>query len=226
MTSREIAELTEKQHFHVMRDTRAMFAELGEDEAGYIQNWVHPQNGQTYQEFVLDRELTETLLTGYSAIARRKVIRRWHQLEGGTTNQPKLVAPEVQLLDTQLSIGKLFEVPVHLAQVEAVKVVRLQLGTDLSPWLRLAPAQDNLRTEDVFLEPTDIGRMFGVTGKYVNAGLLNLGLQVKQGTGYEPTDLGTGHAHKHQWTKGAKSGVNLKWRVSFVKTQLGLQEAA
>ena len=226
MSSREIAELTGKELPHVHRDIRAMLDELKKDDPD-LDHPLEDKDARGYTTcFYLNRELTETLLTGYSAIARRKVIRRWHQLEGAATSQPKLAAPKGQLLDTQLSIGKLFEVPVHLAQVEAVKVVRLQLGTDLSPWLRLAPAQDNLRTEDVFLEPTDIGRMFGVTGKYVNAGLLNLGLQVKQGTGYEPTDLGTGHAHKHQWTKGAKSGVNLKWRVSFVKTQLGLQEAA
>ena len=81
MTSREIAGLTSKEHSHVMRDIRVMLSELNADEAGYLQNWTHPQNGQTYQEFALDRELTETLLTGYSAELRRKVIRRWHELE-------------------------------------------------------------------------------------------------------------------------------------------------
>lgn len=81
MTSREIAELTGKEHAHVMRDIRAMLSELELAEGGYLQNWIHPQNGQTYQEFALNRELTETLLTGYSASARLKVIRRWHELE-------------------------------------------------------------------------------------------------------------------------------------------------
>jgi len=64
-----------------MRDIRAMLSELEFAEGGYLQNWIHPQNGQTYQEFALNRELTETLLTGYSASARLKVIRRWHELE-------------------------------------------------------------------------------------------------------------------------------------------------
>jgi phage regulator Rha-like protein len=86
MTSREIAELTGKEHRHVLRDIEVMFAELGVDQKGYAQNWTHPQNGQTYPEFVLDRELTETLLTGYSATLRRKVIARWHELENA---QPK-----------------------------------------------------------------------------------------------------------------------------------------
>lgn len=64
MTSREIAELTQKEHFHVMREIKAIFAELEIDESGYIQNWIHPQNGQTYQEYSLNKDLTTTLITG------------------------------------------------------------------------------------------------------------------------------------------------------------------
>ena len=81
MTSREIAELTGKEHAHVCRDIAAMLSELGEKPDGYLQSWIHPQNKQTYYEYHLNRELTDTLLTGYSAVARRKVIARWHKLE-------------------------------------------------------------------------------------------------------------------------------------------------
>lgn len=93
MTSREIAELTGKEHAHVMRDIRAMLSELELVEGGYLQNWIHPQNGQTYQEFALNRELTDTLLTGYSAAARLKVIRRWRDLEEQAA-KPAFVLPD------------------------------------------------------------------------------------------------------------------------------------
>lgn len=101
MTSREIAELTGKEHAHVMRDIRAMLSELELPELGYLQNWIHPQNGQTYQEFALNRELTDTLLTGYSASARLKVIRRWHELEG------KAAAPVVDPMEVLKDPAKL-----------------------------------------------------------------------------------------------------------------------
>jgi len=80
MSSREIAELTGKRHDHVMRDIRKMLDELGE---------AHPKFGGSYQDstgrtlpcFNLDRNLTDCLLTGYSAKARMKVIKRWRELE-------------------------------------------------------------------------------------------------------------------------------------------------
>lgn len=80
MTSREIAELTGKQHQHVLFDIRKMLVELDVDESSFRRIYLDTMNRQQ-TEFVLDRELTDTLLTGYSAIARRAVIARWHKLE-------------------------------------------------------------------------------------------------------------------------------------------------
>lgn len=80
MTSREIADLTGKQHQHVRRDIEKMLAELGEDASKFGRIYRDGLN-RDQQEYALDRELTETLLTGYNAVARRKVIARWHELE-------------------------------------------------------------------------------------------------------------------------------------------------
>jgi phage regulator Rha-like protein len=86
MTSREIAELTGKELGHVHRDIRAMLDELKKDDP----NLNHPQEDKDLRGFTtcfhLNRELTETLLTGYSASARLKVIRRWHDLEEQARN--------------------------------------------------------------------------------------------------------------------------------------------
>lgn len=91
MSSREIAELTGKQHKHVMRDIKAMLEQLDEPEEGYAQTWTNPQNGQTYPEYRLDRDLTETLLLGYSAPLRRKVLARLRELEGFVANPATLL---------------------------------------------------------------------------------------------------------------------------------------
>lgn len=80
MSSREIAELTGKQHQHVRRDVERMLEELGEDPSKFGHTYLDSLNRQQ-QEFRLNRELTDTLLTGYSAELRRRVIVRWRELE-------------------------------------------------------------------------------------------------------------------------------------------------
>jgi phage antirepressor YoqD-like protein/phage regulator Rha-like protein len=81
MSSSEIAELTGKQHKNVLRDIREMLDELEKDgsDLSHVQE-TKDTRGYT-ENFHLDRELTETLLTGYSIPLRRKVVRRLHELE-------------------------------------------------------------------------------------------------------------------------------------------------
>ncbi len=97
MSSREIAELTEKQHGHVCRDIEAMLKQLGESPEGYIQLWTHPQNGQKYREYRLDREHTECLITGYSAVLRMKIIRRLRELEDNANAIPQTLPEALRL---------------------------------------------------------------------------------------------------------------------------------
>ena len=80
MTSREIAMLTAKAHPKVTADIETMLFELSEDAALFRHIYLDSMNREQV-EYHLDRELTETLLTGYSAVLRRKVIARWRELE-------------------------------------------------------------------------------------------------------------------------------------------------
>lgn len=81
MSSREIAELCEKEHRHVARDIEVMFEQLEINPKGYVQIWTHPQNGQYYREFILPKDLTLTLVAGYSVKLRKRIIDRWLELE-------------------------------------------------------------------------------------------------------------------------------------------------
>ncbi|MCE0846003.1 phage regulatory protein/antirepressor Ant [Buttiauxella sp. A2-C1_F] len=97
MSSREIASLTQKQHKHVVRDIESMLEQLGERLEGYAHFWTHPQNGQKYREFRLDREHTECLVAGYSAPLRMKIIRRLRELEGATAPIPQTLPEALRL---------------------------------------------------------------------------------------------------------------------------------
>ena len=81
MSSLEIAELTGKRHADVMRDIRTMLRDLGQGLSNFAQAYRHPQNGQEFPCFNLPRDLTFTLVTGYSIPLRKKVIDRWMELE-------------------------------------------------------------------------------------------------------------------------------------------------
>ena len=89
MSSSEIAELTGKLHKNVIRDIREMLDELQKDgsDLSHVQETKDSRGYTTL--FELDKELTETLLTGYSIPLRHKVIRRLNEL------QAKLDGPRV-----------------------------------------------------------------------------------------------------------------------------------
>lgn len=83
MSSLEIAELTGKEHKNILRDIRAMVAELHGSELSFVCDSMtyESSNGQSYPMYSLDKETTLTLLLGYDVVARMKVIKRWAQLE-------------------------------------------------------------------------------------------------------------------------------------------------
>lgn len=87
MSSREIAELTGKEHFHVKRDIERMLRELGKDASSFGCIYLDGMNREQ-TEFRLDRELTETLVTGYSIPLRHAVIKRLHEMEA-VSSQPR-----------------------------------------------------------------------------------------------------------------------------------------
>lgn len=86
MTSLEIAELTGKQHAHVMRDIRTLMDELAtnpELDSCVISTTYSGGDGRQYPQYELDKDTCLTLLLGYDSVARMKVVKRWQELEAG-----------------------------------------------------------------------------------------------------------------------------------------------
>jgi len=80
MSSLEIAELTGKRHTHVLRDIRSMLELLGLTETRFGSSYTDP-TGRTLLCFNLPKDLTFTLVAGYSAPLRHKIVTRWIELE-------------------------------------------------------------------------------------------------------------------------------------------------
>lgn len=96
MTSRMIAELTDKEHRNVTRDIRKILRELYDEEGvlSFEQTYRNEQNGQEYLEFNLPRREVDILLTGYSIPLRAKVIDRWRELEAEVAKPQVMALPD------------------------------------------------------------------------------------------------------------------------------------
>jgi hypothetical protein len=123
-------------------------------------------------------------------------------------------------LAAHLKVAALFDCPLNLAQIEAVRQVRQAHGIDFSAHLLTAPAQQNIKPQGTLLNPAELGKLFGCDAKGMNKILQQTGLQTKADAGWEPTPKGRAMCIKHYWTDGKKSGHTLEWHAGMVKAAL------
>lgn len=101
MSSREIEKLADKQHGHVLRDIELLNETLAQESLSIIgESFYTADNGQTYREFLLTKEQTIDLMTGYNRNLRIRINRRWAELE------QQIAAPVVALPQDYLSALK------------------------------------------------------------------------------------------------------------------------
>ena len=94
MSSREIAKLTDKQHGHVIRDIELLNETLAQESLSIIgESFYTADNGQTYREFLLTKEQTIDLMTGYNRNLRVRINRRWAELEAQASS-PVVALPD------------------------------------------------------------------------------------------------------------------------------------
>lgn len=147
MGTRVIAELCEKEHRNVKRDCDVMFASLNLDALKFEHIYFDSMNRQQ-TEYLLDEELTMTLVTGYSIVLRNRVIKRWKELE----QQPDLSNPvqlrglllgyverNIQLTNENQTLTKAIEnitATEHGVKFQqACKILNVKQA-DLAKWLR------------------------------------------------------------------------------------------
>ena len=87
MSSLEIAEITGKKHFIVLRDIRKMLDALKINTDLYaspkcVETQAPDSYGRLQPLTILDKELTFTLLARYSFELSNLVVKRWIELEG------------------------------------------------------------------------------------------------------------------------------------------------
>ena len=237
-SSLNVAEVTEKRHDHVMRDIERLI-EKGSNRPNFgaveffIEAVYVDAKGESRKMYLLTRKGTAWLInryTGDNAVDfQLAYIERFEEMEQqiaavqklmdqGRPTQTKM-QESVDVIKAKMEIYALFAVPVHLAQIESVKMAKLMTGVDHSEALQLAPAQDHIEEEDVMLEPKELEIQLGLgsSGQKMNRILEALGLQSKINSEWVPTDKAKGLFCKHAWSKNGKSGYNYKWQRAAIK---------
>ena len=220
MSSVEIAELTGKNHFHVLRDLK----ELEKQGVIALSNFGERETygkGNERTVYKLPKRETLILTSGYSAVQRAAIIDRWLALEEVAAPKLQMQKPR-DILEDWLGAAALLGVPAHIGQQEAVKAAREATGVDYTRLLQVSPAQDNIPQSEVMLEPTELAKHFGFkSAQAMNRELADHGLQAKVNGRWIPTRRGTEYCATHAWSKDNKTGYNLKWNVEKLQGLIG-----
>lgn len=132
MSSREIAELTGKEHGHVIRDIRVMIEALDDDQI--LDHVREDKDARGYTTaFHLDRDLTLTLVSGYNVKVRLAIVRRWQELEA-KQHAPQALTPIEQDLRIVSILADMLNVAPS-GKITMARVVLTQSAPHLLPVL-------------------------------------------------------------------------------------------
>lgn len=190
----------------------------------------NPQGGRPSTEYFFTIEAAKhialTSRTEKGRLYRQALIDMEKQVSSGTLiiQNPNLLrtpmAEAIGIVKGWKELAHEFHAPEYLALIEASKQVKL-LGIDTTPLLQASTAMDNIPDNQEMLEPTELAKRLGFSsGRAMNKMLAEMGLQARINGEWVPTDAAAGMFFKHSWTKGSKSGCNLKWNLSMIKAKL------
>lgn len=162
MSSREIAELTGKQHKDVLYDIRKMLEELGQTSAEFSAD-LPDAYGRLQPAYKLPKRETLILVSGYSTALRSRIVDRWQQLEAQAA-KPQLPNLMEALDDNGLLRNLL------LNYTEKVAVLQHAVS-DLAP---KAEALERLSTAEGSLCLTDAAKALQLQPKKLLAKLQSL----------------------------------------------------
>lgn len=219
MSSREIAELTGKEHRNVKRDCEVMFSELNLDALSFEHIYLDSMNRQQ-TEYLLTRELIQTLITGYNIKLRHAVIQRLNELE--EQQKPKALLTQLDnarnAFDNSLHFAKLFGLEGNQALLSANKATEKLTGFNPMQLLGIELKNEH---QTVNLTPTEMGKQLNpkLSAVAVNKLLESLNYQEKLGSAWVPTEKGKPYAVFLDTGKKHSDGTpitQLKWLSTII----------
>ena len=209
MSSREIATLCDKEHRHVLRDIDNLnqtYEQMGLPKVGQGYYTTANTGSQQYREYLLTKEQTIDLITGYRADVRIRINRRWQELEN---QQPQIALPQDYL-------SALKALVTSEEQKQALVIENQALKPKAEQWQRFIDT-------DGLLPSRTIGKLLGFkSAQEFNKAIKEKRIAFKDNDGtwqfyadFKDKDIGKMVA----WEKGEynKAGTQLKWHTRAVE---------
>jgi Rha family phage regulatory protein len=147
MSSLEIAELTGKDHFNVLRDIKCILKEAEIDQLKFEGVYLGG-NGQERRCYNLPRLECDLVVSGYSTKYRLAIIKRWHELEKQVPTLPTTYREALVALVEQVEINETL-----LPKANALDRISAGEGsqclTDAAKALKVKPKELRLRLQSM-----------------------------------------------------------------------------
>ena len=118
MSSKEIAEITEKRHADVMRDIRSLLSN-GVDERNFALVDYCDSKGEKRPMYQLTKKGCLILASGYNPVLREAIINRWEQLE--IEHREKFPIPQTYSEALMLAANQAKQIEAQTKQLEEQK---------------------------------------------------------------------------------------------------------
>ena len=178
MSSLQIAEITAKQHAHVMRDIRNLL-EQGVDESNFGLTYYTDCYERQQACYSLTKKGCLILASGYNALLREKIINRWEELElqqrNGGFQIPQTLSEALLLAAEQTK--RLEQVKAEKILLEEKNALQEKVITEQAPQVEYY--KKVLSSESTYTA-TQIAKEFGWGAETLNRKLREIGVQYKQ----------------------------------------------
>nr|DAW07507.1 MAG TPA: regulatory protein [Caudoviricetes sp.] len=179
MTSLEIAEVTGKNHSHVLRDIRNLL-EQGAAQTNFGLGSYSDANGQERPCYNLTPKGCLILASGYDVVLREKIINRLEYLE---TAKRELSRKELALMVVQAEEEK-ERLALEVQQQQAVIELKDETITKQTEEIKKAAPKVNYYDTHLLsansLTTTQIAKEIGMDAEKLNIKLKEIGIQYKQ----------------------------------------------
>jgi Rha family phage regulatory protein len=182
MTSLEIAEVTGKQHAHIMRDIRKLLEQgVSESNFGLTSYQQAQPNGGTKDVpmYQLTKKGCLILASGYDALLREKIINRWEELEIKEREQYQVPQSFAEAL--MLAAKQQQQIEEQQKQLEANSKEIVELNGAIAEMKPKVTYVDMILASKETVATTQIAQDYGYSAKAFNVLLRNFGIHHKVG---------------------------------------------